>query len=173
MAVKIYIWETRANLFKSGINFNWQDHGHTSALVDGVYVSFWPADDSGTRKKFAINTRSASFTDSYSEDCGYNAMKRTADCCIDIYKLNEYVMLSYWGQVVKQIRGDGISFDFMESNCSTVVGRMLMKGWKASSGHLASSTIERVLSHALRGENHYWEPEDVLNFARAIKGALG
>ena len=171
MAVTIYVWDTKANIFTAGFDFDLEDHGHASALVAGEYVSFWPAEDSqGTRRKrLATDLRTAYYPDDYREDCSYDAMNRSADHIITIYKLKESVMLSYWEGIIRT----KTKFEFMSSNCSTVVGRMLLQGWKASSQHLSYSVSNAVLSHAQHAQNYYWEPSDVLSFAQAIRGAIG
>lgn len=167
MVTKVYVWDTKANIFYDDMDF--EDHGHSAALVKSTYVSFWPSDDSGTRpKKAKISSRTPYYVKSYEEDCSKEAMKRRADHVIELRNLDEQSMLSFW----REIKAKQNSFHFLDSNCSTVVGRMLLRGgWDPFEYDIG--TIFSSLVQALKSEVYYWEPNDVLDLARRIRDTIG
>ena len=166
MTTKVYVWDTKAHIFHDDPDP--MDHGHSSALVRSTYVSFWPSDDSGSKpKKAKLSSRTPYYVEDYKEDCSKDAMNRPADHIIEIKNLDEQAMLSYWyDEKAKQN-----NFHFLESNCSTIVGRMLLKGWDPLDHDLG--TILGHLFRSIKTELYYWEPWNVLTLARRIKNTIG
>jgi hypothetical protein len=189
--VIVRVWDSRANFLRDDTNLN--DHGHASIEIPsfGTYLSFWPASRGGKLdnlgKVFLL--RDAKEVRSYEDDCYYMRENRRmgdgkADHAITLTSLNAQAVYNEWKNRwidVRQalaatlarnplmVRPDmsfsSTKYNVLGSNCSTYVGRALVKGCVTSNPIKAIATLLIVA----KGELAYWEPGDVLRLANLLK----
>jgi hypothetical protein len=189
-AVIVRVWDSRANLLSDDVSFN--DHGHTSIEIPsfGKYLSFWPASRGGkldnVGKVFLL--RDAREVQSYEEDCysmrGDRTRDRMANHSITLTSLNARAVYDEWKNrwmnmrqllaatvarnplmIRPDISFSSTKYNVLGSNCSTYVGRALVKGCVTSNPIKAIATLPFVA----KGELIYWEPGDVLRLANVLK----
>lgn len=154
--VTVYVWDTRGNAFKDLDNFSINDHGHASMQIGYEYLSFWPKNRGGKLANIATAffLRDAKYIDSYSED--RIAMGRGADHKVTLTSINNKIALDYWDDVKMMRTG----FRLMETNCSTIVGRSLVKA--CDKNLLGIANLLSTSPTLIMAELFFWEPQKVL-----------
>lgn len=174
MVVTVYVWRGRWN------KKDWTGHSALAVEPDSLYLSYWPR-RGGPRsrkaapKKNALEPRDATWSDELGEDVQHIGYRPTGT--VTLRNLNEPTIRECW-ESAKLGR-----FDILSMNCSTVVGRALLKSYqdaleddwwlkvKVAKMVLPQNSFDAMLMSM--SDDTIWYPSQVLRFANLLKRLAG
>lgn len=146
--------------------------------VGAFYMSLWPEDAAGKKDVVVKRTHGADFVTSYDIDF-MNEGEREPEK-VALWSLDETAMI----KAFREVRTNGIRYNLMRMNCSSLVATMLEVGSKRSptfspvidvteyAGHKKSGRKLSAAVSITRRQLCVWTPEQVLRYARelSVKG---